>query len=166
MRERPSDSEPTRRELIAAVQRYALDRGTAAAVSATGEGLKEGLCTEFVTAYDLDERGGSCLAPLVADADACPHDGPDAASPLPHGPPIEMESGALWFRDGEAHLFTAHCSRLDGRALRDLLAFADDWDLAVRIDPTSWWAPTRTAVVICYPASRDSPTSELDRDSR
>lgn len=118
--------------------------GVADIERAVGVAAEAALRDRFMTDYGVtaEYRGRPCIA-LLWDEE-CRHE--RMTSELPHQPP-HADHATLWVADGEPAVYTTHLYELPGEHVRDLAAFADEYDLAFRIEPYSWYWPGRTTLV-------------------
>lgn len=118
------------------------------------DGLADYLEDAFRDGWNADRKADTaCIAPMVSDWDECNHNFAmrgDPSDTPPHHPP-HADHPDLWVdADGEPVVHASHLYHLERDELKDLLDFADQWGLELRIQ-SSYYYPNRTTCVCFYP---------------
>lgn len=118
----------------------------------------------FTDAFDLVQPAErACIAPLISDADECPHSGPypeSGTGDLPHSPPADDHS-TLWLNEDDEpavygmHVYPGNVEQLDSsepphNQWFDIFEFAQQWSLEVSILTKSWYNLGGCVHVIFY----------------
>lgn len=102
----------------------------------------------FKAQYGVDAKSGGrpCIARLWDEE--CRHT--SLTAELPHQPP-HADHASLWLADGTPAVYTMHLYELPGQHVRDIAAFAAEYELQFRIEPYSLYFPGQTTLVTFSP---------------
>lgn len=111
--------------------------------------LKEG----FRQGWKVDRTAETaCIARMITGWEKCNHDGlasDDRGTP-PHHPP-HSDHPDLWLDEyGNPTVFAMHLYHLERDELADILDFADQHGLSIRVQANSYYHPTSTTCVTFY----------------